>query len=60
MYSKLPIGEKGILIAMSVNSNHEVLFAKKEITIGESEIENLELKVTSGSEVKEMLEELNK
>ena len=60
IYNRLPIGEKAIIVGLSINANNEVLFATKEITIGDSDIETLELVVTSGEDVKKGLELLNK
>ncbi len=56
-YNKLPKGEKATIIAIGLNES-ELLFGEKEIVIGESEIENLELKAISGKELKIELEKL--
>jgi hypothetical protein len=54
-YSKLPKGEKATIIAIGLNES-KLLFGEKEIVIGKSEIENIELKTISGSELKRKLD----
>lgn len=57
-YNKLPKGEKGILVAIGYKKN-EVIFAMKEIVIGENEQESLNLKPISVGELKKKLEKIN-
>lgn len=54
-YNKLPKGEKATIIAIGINES-ELVFREKEIVIGESEVENLELSSISGKELKIELE----
>jgi len=50
-YNKLPKGERAIIIALSIVDN-KLHFAEKEITIGQSETESIELKATTAETVK--------
>jgi hypothetical protein len=53
-YNKLPKGEKAFIICMSITDN-KLYFAEKEIIIGQSEIETLNLMETNGETVKAKL-----
>ena len=50
-YNKLPKGEKATIIAIGLNQT-ELQFGEKEIVIGESEIEDIEMTAISGNELK--------
>jgi len=54
-YNKLPKGEKATIIAIGLNQT-ELQFGEKEIVIGESEIEDIEMTAVSGNELKIKLE----
>lgn len=54
-YNKLPKGEKAIIVAISIADN-KLLFADKDITIGQSETEAIELKETTASTIRARLE----
>jgi len=56
--SKLP-KEIAYLIAVSFKNN-QLLFAKKEIQIGQNEVEKLELKPSSQEEISKVLEDIEK
>jgi hypothetical protein len=53
-YNKLPKGEKAFIVCMSVIDN-KLYFADKEIVIGQSETETLNLVETNGETVKAKL-----
>lgn len=54
-YNKLPKGEKATIIAIGLNQT-ELQYGEKEIVIGESEIEDIEMTAVSGNELKIKLE----
>jgi hypothetical protein len=54
-YNKLPKGEKATIIAIGI-SDTKLQFGVKEIVIGDSEIENIEITTISGNELKIKLE----
>lgn len=53
-YNKLPKGEKAFIIAISLVDS-KLHFAEKEIVIGQSEMETLELKATAAETIKDRL-----
>jgi hypothetical protein len=53
-YNKLPKGEEAIIIAINL-SNDGVHFAMKDIKIGQSETENIELKLTTSKAIEDAL-----
>jgi hypothetical protein len=53
-YNKLPKGEKAFIVAISIVDN-KLLFAEKEIVIGQSETETIELKTTTAEMIKTRL-----
>jgi len=55
--NKLPKGEKATIIAIGLD-NMRLLFGEKEIVLGESEIENIEMAAISGNELKAKLVKL--
>lgn len=57
-YNKLPKGEKGILVAIGYQKN-DVIFALKEIVIGENEKESLNLKPITVGELKKKIQKIN-
>lgn len=54
-FNKLPKGEKATIIAIELNQT-ELQFGEKPIVIGENEIEDIEMTVVSGNELKIKLE----
>jgi hypothetical protein len=57
-YNKLPRGEKALIIAINIADNR-LRYAEKEIVIGQSENEILELKTIKGEELRIRLKGLN-
>lgn len=57
-YNKLHMGAKAVLVAIGFK-NEDILFAMKEITIGQNVTENLNLKAITALELEERLAALN-
>jgi hypothetical protein len=58
-YNKLPKGEKAIVLSLSMAPDNTLLFAEKEIFIGQNETETLKLRPATGKSIKTQLAKYN-
>ncbi len=57
-YNKLPKGEKAILICITLKGE-KIFFAEKEISIGQHEVEKMELKPATTATIKQRMKMLD-